>query len=87
MNWFTGVVVYVLIWWTALFAVLPIGTRPDAEGDPAAGGWRGTPVRPQLGWKLLATTLVAAVIWLGVYALMESGWLSFRHGWLALPEN
>ena len=25
MNWFTGCVLYVLIWWTVLFAVLPIG--------------------------------------------------------------
>ena len=25
--------------------------------------------------------------WLGVYALVESDWLSFRSGWLALPEN
>ncbi len=87
MNWFTGVVVYLLIWWTALFAVLPVGTRPDAEGDLAAGGWRGAPRNPHLGRKLLATTLVAGVIWLGVYAVVESDWLSFRSGWLALPEN
>ena len=33
MNWFTGVVLYVLIWWTALFAVLPIGTRPVEDAD------------------------------------------------------
>jgi predicted secreted protein len=87
VNWFTGLVVYILIWWLALFAVLPIGTRPDAEGDPAAGGWRGAPVRPLLGWKLLGTTLLAGMIWLGVHALVASDWLSFRHGWLAMPEN
>jgi len=87
VNWFTGIVVYLLIWWTALFAVLPVGTRPDAEGDLEAGGWRGAPRNPRLGLKLVATTLVAAVIWLGVYAVVESDWLSFRSGWLALPEN
>jgi len=87
VNWFTGIVVYLLIWWTALFAVLPVGTRPDAEGDPETGGWRGAPRNPRLGLKLVATTLVAAVIWLGVYAVVESDWLSFRSGWLALPEN
>ena len=27
MNWFTGVVLFIMIWWTALFAVLPIGTQ------------------------------------------------------------
>lgn len=87
MTWFSGIIVYLLVWWTALFAVLPFGTRPDPEADPAAGGWRGTPQRPLLLRKLLATTLVSAVIWVGVYALVESDWLSFRSGWLAMPEN
>jgi predicted secreted protein len=87
MNWFTGVVVYLLVWWVVLFAVLPVGTRPDSEGDLAAGGWRGAPERPMLGWKLLGTTLVSAVIWLGIYWLITSDWLSFREGWLALPND
>lgn len=87
MSVFTGMIVYALIWWTALFAVLPIGTRPDPEGDPAAGGWRGAPERPLLLRKMVATTLVSAVLWLGVYALVESDWISFRSGWFALPER
>jgi predicted secreted protein len=84
---FTGIVVYLLIWWTALFAILPIGTHPDPEGDPASGGWRGTPERPLLLRKVLATTALAAVLWCGVYALVESDWISFRTGWFALPER
>ena len=68
MNLFTGVIVYLLIWWTALFLVLPIGVRPDPEGDSSVGGWRGAPVRPMLLRKVVATTLLAAVLWLGVYA-------------------
>ncbi len=87
MSVFTGVIVYVLIWWTVLFAILPIGTRPDPVGDSSSGGWRGTPQRPLLLRKILATTVVSAVLWLGVYALVESDWLSFRSGWLALPER
>lgn len=87
MNWFSGVVVYVLIWWVTLFAVLPIGTQPDPEGDPAAGGWRGTPQQPRMLRKVVITTLVATVLWLGAYALITSDWLSFRSGWLALPGN
>jgi predicted secreted protein len=87
MNWFNGVVVYLLVWWTALFAVLPFGTRPDPDGDPAAGGWRGAPQRPMLWRKVVATTLVSGVIWLGIYLVVESGLVSFRSGWLALPER
>lgn len=84
MNWFTGIVLYILIWWTALFAVLPIGTRPVEDPDSATG-WRGAPVRPLLLRKLIATTLVAAVIWVGAYLLITSDYLSFRHGMFAAP--
>ena len=87
MSLVSGIAVYVMIWWTVLFAVLPIGTSPDPESDPQTGGWRGLPQRARLPWKMAVTTLVSAVIWLGAYALIESDWLSFRSGWLALPEK
>jgi len=86
VNWFTGVVLYVLIWWTVLFAVLPFGTRAEAEPDPITG-WRGAPARPLLGRKIIATTIVAALVWAGAYLLIRSPWLSFRHGWFALPQD
>jgi predicted secreted protein len=86
MNWFTGVVLYVLIWWTALFAVLPFGTRPVAEPDKATG-WRGAPAEPRMWRKLAITTVVAAVVWGLCFALITSDWISFRSGWLAMPTN
>ncbi len=85
MNWFTSLVLYVLIWWTALFAVLPFGAHAPPEPDPQTG-WRGAPARPRLLAKVLATTLVAAVIWFGAWLLIRSPYLSFRHGWLALSD-
>jgi predicted secreted protein len=85
MGYFNGTVLFVLIWWTALFAVLPLGTKPVADPDQASG-WRGAPTRPQIGRKLLITTAVTILIW-GVCALViESGLISFRHGVFALPE-
>ncbi len=85
MTWFTGTVVFLLVWWTALFCVLPIGTRPDPDGDIEAGGWRGAPVKANLGWKLLGTTGLTIVIWTILYVVIESDWLSFRTGFLAMP--
>jgi predicted secreted protein len=79
MTWVTGIVLFVLIWWVVLFAVLPIGTRPVAEADPASG-WRGAPAHPYLLRKLIATTLLAAAIWGGCYFLISSDWISFRGG-------
>jgi predicted secreted protein len=86
MNWVSGVVLYVLTWWVTLFAVLPIGTRPVEDPD-ATSGWRGAPARPRLWMKVGLTTLVASVVWLLAFALIESDWISFRHGFFAAPRD
>ena len=86
MDWFTGTIVYVLIWWTVLFAVLPFGTRPMSDADPETG-WRGVPERPLMLRKIVATTVVAVVVWIGAYALIRSDWISFRHGFFAMPDH
>jgi predicted secreted protein len=86
MNAVTGVVLYVLIWWIVLFAVLPVGTRPMEAADPQSG-WRGTPQATQLWRKVIATTLIAGLVWLGAYLLISSDWISFRHGYFAAPED
>ena len=31
--------------------------------------------------KLALTTVIAAVIWLGIYLVVSSPWLSFREPW------
>ncbi len=86
MNWFTGVVLYLLIWWTVLFAVLPFGARPVPEADEQTG-WRGAPEQPRLLMKVVATTLVAAIVWFGAYEVITHDWISFRHGWFAAPYD
>jgi predicted secreted protein len=86
INWFTAGVLYVLIWWVVLFAMLPIGTNVVADADPATG-WRGTPEKPRMGRKVLWTTIAATLIW-GVFIVVQStGWISFRSGWLSLPNE
>ena len=86
MTVFDGVVLYVLIWWTALFAVLPFGVRPSQTPDPVTG-WTGAPARPHLRAKAVAPTVLAMAIWAVCYLIITSGWISFRSGWLALPET
>jgi predicted secreted protein len=86
MNWFTGVVLFVMIWWAALFAVLPIGTKPMAQPDDKSG-WRGAPERPNILRKVIVTTIVASVLWTGSYLLIRSDYVSFRHGIFAEPND
>jgi hypothetical protein len=51
------------------------------------GGWRGAPQKHLMGWKLLGTTALAGVIWMAIWWVIESEWLSFRTGILAMPPN
>jgi predicted secreted protein len=76
MNWVEGVVVYVLVWWVVIFAVLPWGNRPPPELEP--GQASSAPARPRLWIKAGVTTLTAAVIWLIIWAIIQSGWINFR---------
>jgi predicted secreted protein len=76
MTWFTGFVVYFLIWWTILFAVLPWGVKRDES--PMPGHDPGAPVRPYLWVKVGATTGIAALLWLVAYWLITAPWISFR---------
>ncbi len=86
MNWVSGIVLFIIIWWTALFAVLPIGTRPVQQPDETSG-WRGAPEKPRLLMKVIVTTIVAIVIWGGVYAFVRSDVISFRHGMFSDPGD
>ena len=76
MNWLTGVVVYILVWWVTLFAMLPLRVTPTEPGEP--GHAAGAPQRPLLPRKLVLTTAVAAVIWIGIYIIVSEPWFSFR---------
>lgn len=82
MNWFTGLVLYILIWMVSFYAVLPIGTQPEAEADQATG-WRGAPRQARMWRKVGITTIVATLLFGLVVLVVEEDWLSFRHGILA----
>lgn len=76
MTWLQGLVAYVVIWWVVIFAVLPFGVRAVEEDD--VGYAAGAPANPRLWLKAGVTTLVAAVIWVGLYFLTRSDLLSLR---------
>jgi predicted secreted protein len=76
MNWFEAIATFVVIWWIVLFAVLPFGVRPLEKGD--IGHAAGAPANPRLWFKAGVTTLVAIVVWLGVFALVNSDLIQFR---------
>jgi predicted secreted protein len=71
----SGIVVYLIVWWTVLFAVLPWGVR---QPDRLETGVAGAPVNPNIGKKFIATTLISAIIWLIIAYLMHIKIIDFR---------
>lgn len=70
MSLVSSVAIYFVIWWIILFAILPIGVVTQEEGGEVIPGTESSaPQRPQLLKKALITTLVAAVVFAGVYWL------------------
>jgi predicted secreted protein len=64
MAWSTAAAIYFIIWWLALFIVLPFGVRNAAEEGVAVepGNDPGAPTVVALKAKLIWTTIVATVL-------------------------
>jgi predicted secreted protein len=76
MTLTTGLAIYFIIWWLALFVVLPWGIRSQEEsGDIAPGSDPGAPAVPRLMAKLIWTTLVAAVVFAALYVIHVNKWV------------
>ena len=77
----TSVAVYLTIWWTVLFAVLPLGNKTYAELGMKVtdGGDPGAPYKPNMKRKFFTTTWVAALLFAVV-------WLVIRFGLIELPS-
>ena len=70
MSVTTAIAIFFLIWWVVLFAVLPWGIRSQHEGGVVVPGTDpGAPAIPNLGRKLLWTTLVSALIFAACYVV------------------
>lgn len=81
MTLLTAAFIYLLIWWTMLFTVLPLGvTRHQEEGK---GFDAGAPEKPHLIKKLILNTALSAVILAVIQLLVVTGVLD----WHALFEN
>lgn len=71
MSLTLGLALYFIIWWTTLFAVLPLGVRTQGEaGSVVPGTPESAPVTPRLLRVCVINTGVAAMVygavWLGV---------------------
>jgi predicted secreted protein len=76
MGILLGLGIYFIIWWTVLFAVLPLGVRTQGEdGVVVRGTPESAPSKPRLLRIIAITTILATVVFAAVYAAVESGWI------------
>jgi predicted secreted protein len=68
MNFFLGAAIFIIVWWLAFFAMLPLGAQSlhEADEEGAPGVERGAPTSHRLGLKVALATGIAAIVWLGV---------------------
>jgi predicted secreted protein len=74
-----AIAVYLVIWWTVLFAILPIGVRTQGEdGAVIPGTPESAPTRPRLLRIVVLTTVVSAVVFAGLWAAVRYGFLNLE---------
>jgi predicted secreted protein len=67
-----AIAIYLVIWWTVLFAVLPIGVRTQGEdGVVVPGTPASAPTKPRLLRVVVITTLVSCVVFAALWALLR----------------
>lgn len=75
LSWFA---VYFVAWWICLFVVLPIGARSQRDaGSIAAGTEPGAPALLRMWPKLIATSVLAAIVVALIMWGVQTPWL--RH--------
>jgi predicted secreted protein len=67
-----AIAIFLTIWFTVLFAVLPFGVRSqDEDGDVVSGTDPGAPVAPRLLIKALWTTAISVAVFGALVFLLQ----------------
>ena len=88
-----AIAIYVVIWWTVLFAVLPIGVRTQGEDDSIVPGTPASaPTQPRLMRIAVLTTILSCLLFGGLWAAVRYGVLDLervlgRTGARSVPEE
>lgn len=75
MGIVTAIVVFLMIFWTVLFMVLPWGNHP--KSTPEAGMAGSAPANPRIKQKFLITFAISVVIWGIIASLIHFNVIDF----------
>lgn len=65
--------IYLVVWWTVLFTVLPLGVRSHHEEgiEVPGGGDPASPVNPNLKKKFITTSWLSAIVTGIIWVILE----------------
>ncbi len=79
---------YFVIWWTTLFAILPIGLRTQSEdGAVVPGTPQSAPARPRMLRVAAINSVVAAVVFGFVVLAVNRGWIPLEFATTDVPAS
>ena len=74
MDFVSGLVVYILLWWWVFLMSLPFGIKTPDQVE--TGHATSAPERPMLWRKVTISTAIASVLFSIVYWIIEKGLIS-----------
>ena len=72
-----SLIIFVLIWWIIFFSLLPIDVDRKHR-EMVEGADKGSPENPKIIKKIIYTTIITSIIFIGIFMLVKYDYLNLR---------
>tara|TARA_B100001741_G_scaffold272701_1_gene241431 strand:+ start:194 stop:439 length:246 start_codon:yes stop_codon:yes gene_type:complete len=72
-----SLIIFVLIWWIIFFSLLPIDVERKHK-EMVEGADKGSPENPKIIKKIIYTTIITSIIFIGIFMLVKYDYLNLR---------
>ena len=72
-----SLIIFVLIWWIIFFSLLPIDVDRKHK-ELVEGVDKGSPENPKIIKKIIYTTIITSIIFIGIFMLVKYDYLNLR---------
>ena len=72
-----SLIIFVLIWWIIFFSLLPIDVDRKHR-EIIEGADKGSPENPKIIKKIIYTTIITSIIFIGIFMLVKYDYLNLR---------
>ena len=72
-----SLIIFVLIWWIIFFSLLPIDVDRKHK-EMVEGADKGSPENPKIIKKIIYTTVITSIIFIGIFMLVKYDYFNLR---------